>query len=124
MKLIGWFKTFFCLAFLGFCLYLYLEKQNEITELRMALPKLAKEIRSIQEENVQMHYAIEQFESPEHLMELAKSSEFSHLRHPFVKEVLTLKEGSALELFREEVFSATSFTAKIGIALGAKNLSQ
>ena len=81
----------------GVCLYSYIDKQNALTRLKIAIPTLAKEIRALHEENVRLHYEIDLFESPEHLLELAKSCAFSHLKHPLVKEILTVKEGIALQ---------------------------
>lgn len=92
------FRVFLPIFVCGFCLYSYIDKQNALTRLRIAIPDLAKEIKMVREENTRMKYEIDLFESPEHLLELAKSCEFSHLKHPLVKEILTVKEGLALEL--------------------------
>ena len=89
-------RLIICLAFAGFCLYSFIDNQNEVTELRIKLPKLAKEIKAIEEENGRLRYEIEQFENPQHLMKLATLPEYSHLKHPLVKEILTVKEGVAL----------------------------
>ncbi|MBI5273750.1 MAG: hypothetical protein HY860_01705 [Chlamydiales bacterium] len=67
-----------------------------MTKLRLEIPKLAKELRNIQEENLQLKYEIESFESPEHLIALAKSDQYSHLKFPQTQDVLTLAEGKDL----------------------------
>jgi hypothetical protein len=91
-------RLFSLLGVCGFGLYSYVDKQNALTELRIAIPTVAKEIRMLNEENTRLKYEIELFESPQHLLELAKSCEFSHLKHPLLKEILTVQEGDALEL--------------------------
>ncbi len=87
-----------CLAALGFSLYGHIEKQNQITQARIQLPEIARQLKAIQEDNTRLRYEIEQFESPEHLIELARQHEFSHLRHPLVKEVRTLPQGIAVQI--------------------------
>ena len=64
----------------------------------MHLPKLTKEIQAIQEVNANLQYQIECFENPQHLLSLAGSPKYAHLKFPFTEEVLTVKEGLALQL--------------------------
>jgi cell division protein FtsL len=78
-------------------MYSYIEKQNEITTLKIQIPKISKEISDLKEEIRKYKYEIKQFESPNRLMELVKMQEFSHLKHPFVNQVLTIKQGIALK---------------------------
>ena len=85
-----------CLGVFGVCLYSYLDKQNTLTKAKIELPQLEKEIRMIREENRRLSYQIEQFESPSHLIELAHRPEFSHLKHPILKEILTVPEAYAI----------------------------
>ena len=82
----------FCFTVSGFCLYSYLDKQNELTQLKIKLPEVEQEFRLVQEENRKLSYEIDQFQSPSHLMELVRRPEFSHLKHPVLKEVLTVPE--------------------------------
>ena len=63
----------------------------------MHLPKLTKEIQAIQEVNANLEYQIECFENPQHLLSLASSPKYAHLKFPFTEEVLTVKEGLALQ---------------------------
>jgi hypothetical protein len=94
MKGILW-RLGICLGVLGTCLYSYLNLQNELTHLKIRLPEVEKQIRLIQEENRLLSYEINQFESPNHLIELAHAPEFSHLKHPLLKEILTVPEALA-----------------------------
>ncbi len=80
----------FCIFVAGFTLYLYIDDLNKLTVLRLAIPSVVKEVKSIHDENIQTQYEIERFESPIHLMELLKKPEFSHLHYPYVKDVVIL----------------------------------
>jgi hypothetical protein len=84
-----------CLTVFGLCLYSYLDLQNELTALKMLLPAVEKEIDLVAEENRRLSYEIGQFQSPSHLIELAHRPEFSHLKHPLLKEILTVPEAIA-----------------------------
>lgn len=84
---------FTCIFIAGITLYACIEKQNGLTELRLKIPVLAKEVKRLQEENTRLKYEIDQFESPIHLMELARKPEFSHLKYPTLDKVLILSEG-------------------------------
>jgi hypothetical protein len=85
-------KLFICLFVLGFTLYAFIVKGNQVTEMRLAVPALAKKVRMLQEENSRLQYEIEQFENPIHLMEMKRKPELSHLKFPYVEEILILPE--------------------------------
>ncbi|QLH37620.1 MAG: hypothetical protein HWD61_12150 [Parachlamydiaceae bacterium] len=90
-------RLFICIMMAGFTLYGYIFKQNELTELRMAIPTLAKEVRNIQEENNRLKYEIDHFESPIHLMELLRMPEFSSLKYGYTQDVVILPAPRPLE---------------------------
>ncbi len=109
-----------CMAVLGFSLYGHIEKQNQITSLRIQLPETVRELKALHEDNTRLRYEIEQFESPEHLIELARHHEFSHLRHPLVKEVLNMPEGIAVQFApSEQALPSTQHNPAITLATGA-----
>lgn len=110
-------KLFICFFTLSLCLYSYLEAHNQMTRLRLEIPKLAKELRNIQEENLQLKYEIESFESPEHLIALAKSDQYSHLKFPQMQDVLTVAEGK--DLYQEPSLLIQE-TVRPNVVLGAK----
>ncbi len=89
-------RIFSCILITGFSFYAYILKQNELTELRLMIPSLAKEVRSIQEENYHLKYEIEQFESPIHLMELMRMPEFGHLKFAYNQDVVILPHPEPL----------------------------
>lgn len=113
-------KLLICLSVFGLCLYSYIDKQNKVTQLRIKIPMLSKEIKMIQEENIRLGYEIDRFESPSHLMELARSHEFRHLKHPYLKEVTTMKQGLALKKREDIKDYTTEYRPKFNIAIGAK----
>lgn len=84
-----------CFSVFGFCLYSYLDAQNSLTKLKMQLPQKEKEIQGIREEMRRLAYQVDQFENPSNLIELAHRPEFSHLRHPVLREILTVPEAFA-----------------------------
>lgn len=88
-------RFFICIFTAGGALFAFIDKQNELTELRLAIPALAKNVKSIQEENIQLKYEIERFESPIHLMELMRKPEFSHLKYPYLKDEIFLNKISS-----------------------------
>ena len=109
-------RSIICIIVLGICLYSYVNKQNSLTKLKLFLPEIQKQIAEIKEENERLKYEIDHFESPAHLMELARHPEFSHLKHPFVKDILTLEEGVALQEKQcsDETFSKSLFPIHVG----------
>ncbi len=109
-----------CLLMLGACLFSYLEKQNELTELRIYVPKLVKEIQLKQEVNVGLKYQIQKFESPEHLMLLASDSKFNHLKYPLSKEVLVLEDTPQLDWSADKKTACFSSKIRHTLAVGAK----
>lgn len=85
-------RIFLCIAFAGLTLYSYIDKINGLTELRLAIPVLAREVRDAHEKNLELQYAIDTFESPLHLMEMARKPEFGHLKYPTLDEIIQLPE--------------------------------
>ena len=83
------------LSVCGFCLYSYLETQNCLTKTKMQLPQKEKEIQMIRDEVRRLSYKVDQFENPSHLIDLAHRPEFSHLKHPVLREILTVPEAFA-----------------------------
>lgn len=83
-------KVALCLLSSSGVLYAYLQQQNELTKLKIDIPKLAKEVRMLDETNTRLRYEIEQFENPENLLIIAKRPEFGHLRYPVLGEILVM----------------------------------
>jgi hypothetical protein len=114
-------RSLLCVAVAGFLLYSYLHHQNEVTRKRLAIPMLLTEIKNLKEINTSLQYEIDLFESPEHLMELASHSEYSHLKQPLLKEILALQAGDPVQPQADEVIGAKSGSrSRLTLALGAK----
>lgn len=93
-------RLLICISFAGLLLYKSIDKHNDLTELRLSIPRLAREVKEIREKNVELQYAIECFESPLHLMDLARQPEFGHLKYPSLQEIIVLPEQP---VFEEEI---------------------
>jgi uncharacterized protein YlxW (UPF0749 family) len=91
------YQILICISAVGIFLYAYVEKQNQLTALRLRIPKLEREVKVLQETNIRLHYEIEQFESPIHLMELSRNPEFGHLKHPYLKDIVIISESQGVE---------------------------
>lgn len=61
----------------------------------MQLPQKEKEIQAVREEMSRLSYQIDKFENPTNLIEMAHRPEFGHLKHPVLKEILTVPEAFA-----------------------------
>ncbi len=90
-------RLFCCIFILGISLFAYVSKHNVLTEKRILVPKLAKELQKQEEENVRIQFAIEKFENPIHLMELARKPEFSHLKHPSVNDIIIIEKEKKVD---------------------------
>lgn len=85
-------KIFFCIGIVGITLYSIIYKQNALTELRLQIPTLSRDLKNLEEENRRYRFEIDTFESPAHLFELMRKPEFSHLKEPSINEVIQIKK--------------------------------
>ncbi|MBS4168840.1 hypothetical protein [Parachlamydia sp. AcF125] len=86
-----------CISCAAFTLYSLIDHQNELTEIRLAIPTLKKEVERIEKENIRLSYEIDRFESPIHLMELQRKPEFGHLHYPYKDDIIVLEEPQPLQ---------------------------
>lgn len=96
-------RIFICIIALWITILAYIEKQNDLTELRLAIPNLAKAVKNIEEENVRLEYEIEHFKSPVHLMELSRKPEFGHLKASFFKDEIFLSKEPPLLIVEKKI---------------------
>lgn len=68
---------------------------NQLTKLKLQIPKIEKEIEALSMRNIELQYQLENFSSPKHLLELAKQPEYSHLKFPLMEEVLVISSEIA-----------------------------
>lgn len=85
-------RLLICIFILGGFLYTYIDKQNDLTELKMEIPKLVKSLKQLEEENAHRSLEIEQLESPDRLIKLLRQQEYSHLRYPYIDEVVVIEK--------------------------------
>jgi len=85
-------RLLICIFVISGLFYLYIDKQNELTQLKIEIPKLAKHFRALEEKNSQLKYEIERRESPERLIDLLRTPGFSHLKQPLVNDVVIVDE--------------------------------
>jgi hypothetical protein len=90
-------RLLLCISVAGLTLYKSVDKHNELTALRLLIPLLTREVKEIHERNLELQYAINHFESPSHLMELARQPEFGHLKYPFHSDVIDFSELGGYE---------------------------
>lgn len=83
-------RIFFCIFFSLLLAYLSVYQQNELTQMRMQQPKIIQKIEILEEATSRLHYQIELFENPLHLMELVRQPQYSHLHHPYVNEIIII----------------------------------
>lgn len=88
----GLIRVLFCVLIGGITLYAYVEKQNQLTRMRLEIPALAKEVRGLEETNRRLKYEVEQFENPVHLIELLGKPEYGHLKHPNLDEITIIDD--------------------------------
>lgn len=84
-------RLLFCVLLAGSALFAYIERHNELTELRIRVPLLSKKLKDIQAENTRLHFEIEKFENPLNLMELSRKPQYAHLKHPYVNDIIHIQ---------------------------------
>lgn len=85
------FKLVLSILATVFSIYLYIDALNEVTEIRLAIPQVQKQLLEIVEKNNKLQYEIDRFESPLHLMEIARKPEWGHLKMPYTNEIILLE---------------------------------
>ncbi len=84
------FRLLFCISIFALFFYSYIDKQNVITKLQIEIPKLAGEVRTLQEGNAALALEVEKMENPRCLMIKLREPQFSHLRPP--SQVIEVEE--------------------------------
>ncbi len=85
-------RILLCILFLAISLYAYIDRRNHVVALQMRIPEMTKIVKLLNEENTRLRFEVELFEGPAHLMKLASSSSFSHLKYPVGLDVVTVYE--------------------------------
>lgn len=90
-------KLIICFSAFSFYLYSIVQRQNYLNSLSYKLPKLEKELKTLEEDNLKLSYQLETFSDPNNLLQLVKTNTYSHLRYPILEDILNLNEGLALK---------------------------
>ena len=86
-------RLLLCIFISAFLLYSYIDKLNDITELKIEIPKLSEEVQVLREENNTLVLQIEKVENPKSLIEKSRLPEYSHLKQPSRLKVQTIEMG-------------------------------
>lgn len=81
---------FFTLLTLGGFGYSYLTQQNDLTEMRMEIPELMRDMESLRQEIAVLEYQVEAFQNPRNLLQIAMQNQYRHLKLPRLQEVAFL----------------------------------
>ncbi len=84
-------RILLCIAIAVGFVYAYIEKQNELTEVRLLIPSINKELKGLRESNARLRFAIISFENPANLLELSKKPELSYLKFPNASDVTVIR---------------------------------
>ena len=68
------YRILICIFLIGGLFYLYVDKQNDLTELKIKIPKLVRALRILEEENKTLKFEIEKQENPEDLTKLLRQN--------------------------------------------------
>ncbi|MCH1430841.1 MAG: hypothetical protein GWP59_09060 [Chlamydiales bacterium] len=77
-----------CLFALVVVFFSYIQRQNDLTTLRVFIPTRAKVLHDIKEENKRLQYQVDLFYSPSNLLRMSLKPEFGDLDFPYQDEVL------------------------------------
>ncbi len=67
---------------------LYIKEHNRLTELRIKVPKLEKEIAGLEAEKKRLEFELEQFMSPARLEEISRRAQYSHLKQIELEDIV------------------------------------
>ena len=95
-------------------IFSYVSLQNTVTRLKIQIPKIEKQLLAINDEISHLQFEVDQFESPDRLMDLACHPDFSHLKHPYLKDIEVVSEGFALTLKKEKETNTKIIALPIG----------
>ena len=90
MRLERLFRCILCILAIGYFQYVYLQKQHEVTKLRLDIPHLSRKVKRAKEENLHLRFLVDQFENPQYLGKIARDKRFSHLKYPLLSEIITI----------------------------------
>lgn len=112
-------KSLLLLSLYALLFYRYLAMQNEVTQARLEIPKLAEELKTIEETSAKLKFQIDAFENPDRLIELSRERAFSHLKYPYLAEIVRMPAQAPLSPDKENEVVAPH-THRPPLVVGAK----
>lgn len=88
----GLFKLSICILLLGFFLIAHIERQNELTRLRLQIPQINAKTKVLRESALQMKSRVQKKETPRQLLALLKQPQFQHLHFPQTSRVWIIEK--------------------------------
>jgi hypothetical protein len=92
-------RVFWSVLFLSMLTYFYLNDQNKLIQKKFELEPLISQVQKLKEQNRQLFYEIQVFESPSNLMVLAKNDPYRHLIFPKANLVAKLENAQSDDFF-------------------------
>lgn len=109
-------RVLFCMGTLLCGAFFAIHKENQITQLRLKIPQLKKEVTLLSEQNTQLAFEKEMFERPENLLKCVSSQEYASLSHPSMQHVVVLPKGFTLAKYTEKKHTPSSQTIRAKLA--------
>ena len=108
------FRLIFLCIIGSFCFYQYLDKQNKLTFYNIKLTRAEKAIFNIKQEMNHLQYEVNKFESPENLIKIMNSMDFSHMSYPLSNEVIFINmEDDDMSFNKKEIETPIYFACII-----------
>lgn len=89
----GFLRLAVCIALLAIFLICHVERQNEITRLRLQIPQIDALSCRMKESALQLQSKVIKSQSPGHLLALLDRPEFQHLHFPTAQSVWIIEEN-------------------------------
>lgn len=81
-----------CICLFGAFLVRHVQRQNDLTRLRLEIPQIAMQARALEERALQLQEEVGKLQTPKILLEQLDRSEFAHLRAPLPQQIWMLEE--------------------------------
>ena len=83
---------FLCIFFSAFLLCIYIDRQNELIQLKIELPLLAEQVKALEEENQILELKLNELHNPKNLLQYLRLPQLSHLKHPLPEDIVVIEE--------------------------------
>ena len=84
------YRLIVCIVSVTLLLYVYIDKQNDVTEVKMHIPKLQSSLQEAVLRNESLKLECGLLESPKRLIKLLRDPLYSHLRFPCRDDLIVI----------------------------------